>query len=149
MISPVLVKKETTHSEYLGEDIVNLLNKTFVIPEDFGCRTFRVTKEYIARPDLISLDAYGDTMFADVICKINGISNPFELNEGMTLVLPNSDDIIGFSVEPSQSELKDEGEGEDEIVPVPKQKSTKRAANEAVIGDSRFKFDPNLGIIIY
>jgi hypothetical protein len=30
-----------------------------------------------------------------------------------------------------------------------KQKSSKRKANEAIIGDSRFKIDKNSGIVIY
>ena len=48
-----------------------------------------VEKEYIARPDLISLALYGTDKFADIICKINGISNPFELNEDMILICPS------------------------------------------------------------
>ena len=88
MISPVLVKKNQIKSDYLGEVIFDLLSQTFGLPKEFDFNVLVVSKEYIARPDLIALDAYGDTMFADVICKVNGISNPFELNEGMYLILP-------------------------------------------------------------
>ena len=36
-----------------------------------------VNEYYVARPDLISLAVYGDDKYADIICKFNGISNPF------------------------------------------------------------------------
>lgn len=55
-----------------------------------------VEKEYIARPDLISLALYGTDKYADVICKVNGISNPFELNEGMILICPNTSELEGL-----------------------------------------------------
>lgn len=54
-----------------------------------GGRIVKVEEYYVARPDLISLAVYGDDKYADVICKINGISNPFELNEGMYLYTPD------------------------------------------------------------
>ena len=85
-----LLNKSTIYSEYLGEEVLSLLDETFIIPETFSFNVFQVTKDYIARPDLISNDAYGDTMYADVICKLNGISNPFELNENMALILQKS-----------------------------------------------------------
>jgi len=58
-----------------------------------GGQFVRVENYYIARPDLISLAVYGDDKYADVICKINGLSNPFELNEGMYLYTPDIDTI--------------------------------------------------------
>ena len=75
-----LMFKNNFSSEYLGEEMINLLDTTFVIPEYYNYNIFEVTEEYVARPDLISYDAYGDEMYTDVICKLNGISNPFELN---------------------------------------------------------------------
>ena len=93
---------------------------------------------------LISLDAYGDTCYADIICKLNGISNPFELNIGMEIIIPVPEDIGLFYVEP--------GEMDDDNIykPTPVTKTNKkRGANEAVIGDSRFKIDAVNGIIIY
>ena len=144
MISPVIIKKNEIQSDYLGERIIDLLSETFYINKKFDFSLFEVTREYIARPDLISYDAYGDTMFADVICKINGISNPFELNEGMFLILPEPQDILNFTAEPPIEDSE-----ENNTAPKPKQKTEKRKANEAIISDSRFKIDPNLGVIIY
>ena len=135
-------------SEYLSEDIYNLLDYTFVIPKIYSYNIFEVTKDYIARPDLISYDAYGDTMFGDIICKLNGISNPFELNEGMKLVIPAPEDILNFANRPSIKD-QDQNWGPNTGSAMVKTKQSKRQANEAILGDKRFKIDTTNGIIIY
>lgn len=147
----VLNFKTEIDSEYLGEKIYNMLDYTFEIPNSYTYNIFEVTKEYIARPDLISLDAYDDDMFADIICKLNGISNPFELNEGMKLIIPSPEDILNFSLKPS---IKDSdinwGESGSNITNyTQKKKNSKRQANEAIIGDKRFKIDKSKRVIIY
>lgn len=140
--------KKEIDSEYLGERIYNLLDFTFQIPQTYIYNVFNVTKEYIARPDLISLDAYGDSMFADIICKLNGISNPFELNEGMKLIIPEPESITDFAVEPSIKD-KDSNWGHMTQSVAVKTKQSKRQPNEAIVGDRRFKIDTTNGIIIY
>lgn len=139
----VMDLKNQIDSDYLGEKIYNLLDVTFVIPESYIYDIFEVTNEYIARPDLISYDAYGDTSHADIICKLNGISNPFELDEGMKLIIPSPENIMDFYLRP---EIENE-----EILnaPIIKTKQSKRQANESIIGDTRFKIDSSTGIIIY
>lgn len=144
----VLNFKRPIKSEYLGEEIYNLLDYTFEIPKKYMYNIFVVTKEYIARPDLISLDAYGDSMFADVICKLNGVSNPFELNEGMYLIIPAVENILDFAFQPSNKDL-DHNWGPQLNSGNLKTKRTKRQANEAIIGDKRFKIDKTRGVIIY
>ena len=135
-------------SEFLEEKVVNLLDKTFVIPESYSYNVFEVTEEYIARPDLISYDAYGDSMFGDIICKINGVSNPFELNKGMMLIIPSPENILDFAVRPNVSE-RDDAWGVVAGHTAGKTKQSKRQANEALVGDTRFKVDAASGIIIY
>jgi hypothetical protein len=140
--------KNKIYSDFLQEYIFNMLGKTFKIPSNYSFNIFEVTKEYIARPDLISYDAYGDTMHGDIICKLNGISNPFELNEGMKLIIPTADDITEFTIKPEDS--YDESEKNfDSLQPISKTKQDKRQANESILGDSRFKIDSSTGIIIY
>lgn len=149
LLYSTLNNKGKMQCDYLGERIFNLLDKTFVLPKSgFDFNIFEVSKEYIARPDLIALDAYGDTMFTDIICKINGISNPFELNEGTRLILPSPDYILDFAVKPSQLETEDASKSPVPVIKT-KSKTEKRKANEAVVGDSRFKIDSATGIIIY
>lgn len=145
MLYSVLNSKTTIYSDFLKESIYNLLDKTFEIPQSYNFNIFKVTKEYIARPDLISLDAYGDANFADVICKINGISNPFELNEEMKIILPSPEYIMSFLTTPTYEE-KDDYE---ETTTITKTKKSKRKANESILGDTRFKIDKVSKIIIY
>ena len=137
--------KKKIHSNYLQEDIFNLLDKTFVFPESYHYDIFEVTEEYIARPDLISYDAYGDTRYADIICKINGISNPFELNKDVALILPSPEYMDKFNITPNF----DEEYIDNSDVKKTKTKQDKRQPNEAIVGDTRFKVDSTSRIIIY
>lgn len=138
--------KSRIKSDYLGEEIYDMLCQTFTIPKSYSYDVFKVTEEYIARPDLISLDAYGDDMFADMICKLNGISNPFELNKDMLLVIPSPENLMDFAHGPKKSEYK---WGSDEDARPVKTKQSKRQANEAIVGDTRFKINKSSGIVIY
>ena len=140
--------KKEIYSDWLQSYIYNLGDSTFEIPDSYSYDLFNVTDRYIARPDLISLDAYGDADYADVVCKLNGISNPFELNKGMILILPSPECVIDFVTRLTRDEI-DKNIDENEIVPVAKPKNSKRKANEAIVGDKRFRIDKNNGIIIY
>ena len=146
-ISTVLTNKTNMFDEYLNDTIFNLLDKTFVIPDMFEYSVLVVDDQYIMRPDLISLDAYGDAMYADVICKLNGV-NPFEINSGMELVLPSPEYIMSFVVQPDTDD-RELGDGAVSYAPVAKSSVQKRKANEAVIGDKRFNIDPVNGVIVY
>lgn len=87
---PILYKKPTVTLYKDGEkyEMIDLLSKVYNGDADIYGNTFRVTKEYIARPDLISFAIYGTDKYGDMICKVNGISNPFELNENMLIFAP-------------------------------------------------------------
>ena len=141
-----LANKSTIKSEYLKEEIYNLLDTTFVMPDEFDFEIVRVTEDYIARPDLISIAAYVDSDFTDIICKINGISNPFELNEGDILVIPSYDYISYFNNIPS---AEDKEASIENNTPKSKTKTEKRKANESIIGDKRFHIDPSRRVIVY
>ena len=150
-ISTTLTNKTTFFDDYLNANIYNLLDKTFIIPPTFEYKIFVVEDQYIMRPDLISLDAYGDAMYADVICKLNGV-NPFEINVNMELVLPTPECIMDFVIQPDAEQLETGNDALSNIlsnVPVAKTRAQKRRANEAVVGDRRFNIDPVNGIVIY
>lgn len=145
--SSILTHKTDFYSEFLEDNIWNLLDKTYNLPNKFDFNIIKITEEkYIGRPDLISLDAYGDATFADIICKLNGISNPFELNVGMVIIVPSPSDVINFIQRPPISEQESVA---NDPAPSPKKKTEKRQANEAIVGDRRFKIDPSKGIVIY
>lgn len=112
-----------------------------------------VSKEYIARPDLISLAFYKTDEYADVICKVNGLSNPFELNENMVLIIPDRNVIVNMlaKAKKDSSILVEE-----ETTPITtfSQKSTKlknqkRTPAEATIEDWNYKVNTQMGVVFY
>lgn len=152
MLHLTLDRKTTIYNDYLEEDIYNLLDKTFVIPKRFEFNLLRVGDKYLMRPDLISYDAYGDTLYSDVICKVNGL-NPFEFNKDMIIILPAPECINSFHQQPQPLEQETDeaknGLSSSTRMPVAKAAKSKRTANEAVIGDARFNIDPVNGVVIY
>lgn len=50
-------------------------------------KLFRVTSDLAMRPDLISLYQTGDPKYCGSIMKVNGISNPFSIEEGKILFI--------------------------------------------------------------
>lgn len=139
-----LHNKTQYNSKYLNEDIYNLLDNTFEIPSEFAFSIVEITREHVARPDLLSYDLYGDDSYADIICKLNGISNPFEFNEGEYIIVPQFSEITRFNITPILLENDEESNR-----PTPKQKNEKRKANETVIGDKRFTIDVANRVVIY
>lgn len=110
-----------------------------------------VQEDYIARPDLISLGLYGDDKYADIICKLNGISNPFELNKGMILVIPSLSIAENLLVQFGASELvKTDSEMLTNIVKTnQKLKNERRSPAEQTVGDSTFIIDRTNKIVYY
>jgi hypothetical protein len=145
----VLNNKKQIFSDWLQENIINLNDPTFVIPASYEYEILEVTEKYIARPDLLAIDIYGDSLYSDLLCKLNGISNPFELNKGAILVIPSPDCIMDFMKIPSVKECDSSIYNTTVTKPIAKQKNEKRKANEAVVGDIRFKIDKINGIVIY
>ena len=148
LINSILSHKTSIKSKKFNEEIIELCSPVFSMPEGFRYKVIRVSKLHIARPDLLSYQLYGSDIYGDLICKINGISNPFELNEGMILVIPSASDLDSFY---SNITYLDEinADGDDYTKPVAKSRNEKRRANEAVIGDSRFKIDSTNRVIVY
>ncbi|MBW2998201.1 hypothetical protein KY321_01560, partial [Candidatus Woesearchaeota archaeon] len=50
--------------------------------------------EYAMRPDLISQSVYNNYLYAEIILKYNGISNPFTINEGDVILIPDLDSAL-------------------------------------------------------
>jgi len=50
---------------------------------------FKISRDYVMRPDLISQAVYNNTLYAEFILKYNGISNPFSIDEGDLLLVPD------------------------------------------------------------
>ena len=56
--------------------------------------TYTVDDRSAGRIDLIALDCYADASYADYILKYNNISNPFSINIGDILLIPDKNVIL-------------------------------------------------------
>lgn len=114
-----------------------------------------VNKYYVARPDLISLAVYGDDQYADILCKINGISNPFELNENDVIILPHVETLMDITnVEPIESIFVDVNKDPDLVTnfmdtDLQRDVNSSRSPNEQTKGMSNIVVDDENGIILY
>ena len=137
-----------------GEEGLDLLTKSLNFVDGAQQGNFlQVNEYYVARPDLISLAVYGDDKYADIICKLNGISNPFELNEKMVLFIPTLE-YMNFIINKETAKKTNKIVEEDTIsanlkVGAQKQKNEKRSPSEQVIGDTNFIVDKSLGVVFY
>ena len=55
---------------------------------------FRISADYVMRPDLISQAVYNNILYTEYILKYNGISNPFSLQEGDVILIPTLESAI-------------------------------------------------------
>lgn len=148
----VLNKKPKTIID--GESAIDLLYKTIDLDHTLNGKFLVVNEYYIARPDLISLAVYGTDQYADIICKVNGISNPFELNKDTVLFIPSYDTIVSI-VDTNPKQANDIVKVEDEDISTvfkvgnQKQRNESRTPNEQVVGDSNYIIDHSLGMVFY
>lgn len=100
LISKILrTKKILTNSN--GESLVDIISATFKYSESPASDGIILINEYeVMRPDLISERMYSNQENWDVILKYNGISNPFSIDFGETLILPSFNSISTLIVPP-------------------------------------------------
>lgn len=114
-----------------------------------------VNEYYVARPDLLSLAVYGSDEYADVICKYNEISNPFDLNEDMLLFIPEFSDAMYMYSNPGVVESPQIENDKTLLTEVKnkfkfqKKKSEVRSPSQQTIGDKNYIINREAGIIIY
>ena len=137
-----------------NETYIDLLSKTYDEGMVGSFSPIIVNKYYVARPDLISLAVYGDDKYGDIICKVNGISNPFELNEDMLILLPNVEFLSSCVLKNQKKSDLIEDPKTDRIYKnnetnLQKKKNELRSPNQQVIGDSNYIIDKSLGIVFY
>ena len=135
-----------------SESYLDLLAKTWSEHKDDYSNALIVNQYYVARPDLISFAVYGTDKFGDMICKFNGISNPFDLNEGMILQIPSLDDAIRYCNDREYYAcdlLKDtDGIKKNEIKKI--YRDEPHSSSTTLVGDNPpYIIDRSSGIIIY
>lgn len=145
---PYIEKNNEKYKDLLSKVIDNNINTNTIIQ----CSLIEVTDEYVARPDLVSLAVYGSDKYADIICKINGISNPFELNSGMELIIPNLNEIQQVFIYGKKSSVVND----DKTTHISKTtktnqkaKNSDRKPSEQTIGEYNFTIDRINKIIYY
>lgn len=67
-------------------------------------KLYRVSSDLVMRPDLISLYNTGDPQYCGSLMKVNGISNPFAIDEGRILIIL-SPEVIRRTYERKKQEL--------------------------------------------
>lgn len=142
-----IIKKD--NNEYI-DLMADTFNKDLVIQG----YPIIINEYYVSRPDLVSLAVYGDDKYGDIICKINGISNPFELNEDDIIFIPNLDYVISAVKSNNLSSDLVEDERNDHIEKkdrnnFQKRKNEKRSPNEQLIGENNYIIDKSLGVVFY
>lgn len=139
---------------YNDDKYIDLMGTTFNNDALYNPTPIIVNKYYVGRPDLISLAMYGTDKHADIICKINGISNPFELNEDDVILVPNIEYLNECiaKTRPASDMITD---ADNEQIQKPdkynmqKRKTETRSPNEQTIGDSNYIIDKSLGLVFY
>jgi len=135
---------------------IDLLSKSLDLDKDMTGQFVEVNEYYVARPDLISLAIYGDDKYADIICKVNGISNPFELNEGQLIFLPTYESINYITITENQNKKTEVFGTDDETkiatdnqIGAQKRKDERRSPSQQLIGDKNYIIDKSLGVVFY
>lgn len=151
MLEYSILSKKPTLLPNSNDEYIDLAPQTYNNKKSIKGEVLIVNQYYVARPDLISLAIYGDDKYADIICKFNGISNPFELNENDALFIPTIDELIELTkVQNSPSELISDSS---KLFNVKKDKrkkiSEKRSPNEMTVNDSNYIIDHSVGLVFY
>jgi len=99
LVNDEYIKDMTAQSVEFGPNM--LVAKTGIVSDDLAMR-----------PDLVARIYFGNSNKLDAILKFNGISNPFSLNDGDIVLVPNQEDMktafkpkIGKNNEDAKSDL--------------------------------------------
>lgn len=77
-----------------GQNVVDLTRASIKWTKSVAVKNaIQITSDLAMRPDIIAKVAYGDSGMLDYILKFNGISNPFSIQEGDVLFIPESEDM--------------------------------------------------------
>jgi len=86
----------------LTQSMFNLKTRDYI-----SYNVYRVPREYAMRPDLIAKAVYNNSIYAEIILKYNGISNPFSIDEGDIILIPDLDSAVGKIKSGTKSESDD------------------------------------------
>ena len=92
-------KKVVDSNNNLILDLTNSSVKSTYINDTRITKVILVSDEFEMRPDLVAKATLGSSSFADLLMKFNGISNPYSLERGMFIFVPNVDDAINNTID--------------------------------------------------
>ena len=85
-----LTLKNTIVDENTGESYYDLSAPSFAYKSEYGIKGLHyVSVDQAGRMDLVSEQYFGTGEYVDALCIVNNIFNPFSLNEGDILVIPD------------------------------------------------------------
>lgn len=85
-----LTLKNIKIDQFTGEEFFDLSSPSFKYDVKYGVKAIHyVLPDQEGRIDLISNIYYGSGEYIDAICVVNNIFNPFSIQEGDVLVIPN------------------------------------------------------------
>ncbi len=91
-----------------GEEIVDLTFKSVNTDVNPGyARVILVTREMVMRPDLVAHMYCGSHNKVGSLLKINSISNPFSVDEGDVLFIPDSQTLRDIVAKPAEAETSE------------------------------------------
>jgi len=92
-IKSLTLKNKLTIDE-TGEQYFDLTAPSFKYQQQLGVKALHyVTQDQVGRIDKVSEKYFGTGEYVDAICIVNNIFNPFSVNEGEILAIPNLKDI--------------------------------------------------------
>jgi len=107
-VKPFFIRPDGAIVRDLTQTMFELKNRNYI-----AYNIFRVPKDYVMRPDLISKSVYNNSLYAEMILKYNGISNPFSIDEGEVILIPNLESTqdalkskVGADTEDSASKIR-------------------------------------------
>jgi len=87
-IPTIISKNSFTKSN--GDVVLDLTKSSFGYNDIIKFKSIRViTDEFVMRPDLVAKATLNDSNKLDYLLKYNGISNPFSIDTGDILLIPN------------------------------------------------------------
>jgi hypothetical protein len=128
LISKLLRAKKTIVNKF-GETIIDLISATYKFNETpTSAGVGIVNEEEVMRPDLIANRFYANQENWEAILKFNGISNPFSIDIGETLILPPFTSVDSMITPPREVVEKgtDPTKKNEDVLLTPKTKKDKQ-----------------------
>jgi len=97
---PIFKRPDGIEIKDLTSSMFNLQSGNYI-----SYNVYRVPKEFEMRPDLISGAVYNNSVYAELILKYNGISNPFSIKEGDIILIPNLDSMQSIVSKPTGKDV--------------------------------------------